>query len=147
MDECWQSKTGIISDIRENTRVFSSSVQRGKCKCVDRGGAGAGGEATLAVQGLPAGAERVPAEATQASQVALHSHVTSHHLDVKTEREDGDEPRWERRAKDKKTAGGDCWKEASSFRSNGRFNRLSLSLSLWKTVQAFVYCLNIQLSN
>lgn len=74
-------------------RVFSSSVQRGKCKCVDRGGAGAGGEATLAVQGLPAGAERVPAEATQASQVALHSHVTSHHLDVKTEREDGDEPR------------------------------------------------------
>lgn len=56
-------------------------MQRGKCKCVDRGGAGAGGEATLAVQGLPAGAERVPAEATQASQVALHSHVTSHHLD------------------------------------------------------------------
>lgn len=62
-------------------RLFSSFVQRGKCKCVDRGGAGAGGEATLAVQGLPAGAERVPAEATQASQVALHSHVTSHHLD------------------------------------------------------------------
>lgn len=61
------------------------------CTCVDRRGAGAGGEATLAVQGLPAGAERVPAEATQASQVSLHSHVTAHHLDVKAGREDRDE--------------------------------------------------------
>lgn len=56
--------------------------------CVDRGGAGAGGEAALAVQGLPAGAERVPAEATQATQVSLHSHVTGRHLDVKRGRED-----------------------------------------------------------
>lgn len=59
--------------------------------CVDRRGAGAGGEATLAVQGLPAGAERVPAEATQATQVSLHSHVTGRHLDVKRGREDRDE--------------------------------------------------------
>lgn len=59
--------------------------------CCCRGGAGAGGEATLAVQGLPAGAERVPAEATQAAQVSLHGHVTSRHLDVKRGREDRDE--------------------------------------------------------
>lgn len=41
-----------------------------------RGGARAGGEATLAVQRLPAGAQRVPAAATQVTQVPLHSHVT-----------------------------------------------------------------------
>ena len=48
------------------------------CVCVcSRGGAWAGGEATLAIQRLPAGAQRVPAAATQAPQVPLHSHVTS----------------------------------------------------------------------
>lgn len=64
-------------------------VRRGQSLpyCVGRGGAGAGGEATLAVQGLPAGAERVPAEATQATQVSLLPHVTSCRLDVKTARE------------------------------------------------------------
>lgn len=41
-----------------------------------RGGAWAGGEATLAIQRLPAGAQWVPAAAPQATQVPLHSHVT-----------------------------------------------------------------------
>lgn len=56
------------------------------CWFVDRGGAGAGGEATLAVQGLPAGAERVPTEATQATQVPLCAHVSERHLDDRTVR-------------------------------------------------------------
>lgn len=41
-----------------------------------RRGAGARGEAALAVQGLPAGAERVPAAAAAAAQVPLQPHVT-----------------------------------------------------------------------
>lgn len=45
------------------------------CLC-SRGGARAGGAATLAIQRLPAGAQRVPAAATQTAQVPLHSHVT-----------------------------------------------------------------------
>lgn len=44
--------------------------------CLFRRRAGAGGEATLAVQRLPAGAERVPAAAAQTTQVPLHRHVT-----------------------------------------------------------------------
>lgn len=46
------------------------------CVCVFRWRAGAGGEAALAVQRLPAGAERVPAAAAQTPQVPLHGHVT-----------------------------------------------------------------------
>lgn len=46
------------------------------CTCLFRRRAGAGGEATLAVQRLPAGAERVPAAAAQTTQVPLHGHVT-----------------------------------------------------------------------
>lgn len=46
------------------------------CVCVFRWRAGAGGEAALAIQRLPAGAERVPAAATQTPQVPLHGHVT-----------------------------------------------------------------------
>lgn len=42
-----------------------------------RGGARAGGEAPLAVQGIPAGAQRVPAAPAQTTQVSLLSHVTT----------------------------------------------------------------------
>lgn len=56
------------------------------CRCVffmvtvlllDRGGAGAGGAAALALQRLLAGAQRVPATQTAAAQVPLQHHVTS----------------------------------------------------------------------
>lgn len=80
----------ITSDIPVLPSAFLLSV-KAFYGCVARGGAGAGGEATLAVQGLPAGAERVPAEATQATQVSLHSHVTGRHLHVKRGREDREE--------------------------------------------------------
>lgn len=42
-----------------------------------RRGAGAGGEAPLAIQGIPAGAQRVPAATAQTTQVSLLSHVTT----------------------------------------------------------------------
>ncbi len=59
-----------------------------------RGGAGAGGEATLAVQRLPAGAQRVPAAATQITQVPLHSHVTPPGCRDPVENRRGEQWRW-----------------------------------------------------
>lgn len=66
------------------------------CRCVffmvtvlllDRGGAGAGGAAALALQRLLAGAQRVPATQTAAAQVPLQHHVTSRKRPLKTRTE------------------------------------------------------------
>lgn len=64
-----------------------------------RGGAGAGGEATVAVQRLPAGAQRVPAAATQTTQVPLHSHVTTTGRQTPVENRGGGEKWGEAREK------------------------------------------------
>lgn len=58
-----------------------------------RGGAGAGGAATLALKRLPAGAQRVPTAQTAAAQVPLQHHVRSHrrHTKDKDERKCKDE--------------------------------------------------------
>lgn len=76
------------------------------CRCVflmitvlllDRGGAGAGGAAALALQRLPAGAQRVPAAQTATAQVPLQHHVTSRR------RRAEDEDRRTRMSKDKES--------------------------------------------
>lgn len=74
------------------------------CRCVffmvtvlllDRGGAGAGGAAALALQRLLAGAQRVPATQTAAAQVPLQHHVTSRKRPLKTRTEGHEnEERW-----------------------------------------------------
>lgn len=69
----------------KSSRSGFPSAERGGDACAAgnivslccRRGARAGGEAPLAIQGIPAGAQRVPAATAQTTQVSLLSHVTT----------------------------------------------------------------------
>lgn len=74
---CVCVNVATISSAKHPTVVFAiiTVITQWVCVCC-RWGAGAGGEVALAIQRLPAGTQRVPAAATQTTQVSLHSYVT-----------------------------------------------------------------------
>ena len=71
-----QNKSSVIKSKQNEVNSAQIPVQSLFFVAVFRGGAGTGGEATLAVQRIPAGAERVPAAETQGTQVPLRRYVS-----------------------------------------------------------------------
>lgn len=76
--ECKEAKTNLCLLDWDTATWTWDCKQQCVCVCVcSRRGARAGGEASMAVQRVSAGAQRIPATATQITQVSLHGHVTS----------------------------------------------------------------------